>query len=121
VSRKNEFKDFVEEILAPLGQIRCRAMFGGFGVYCNDYFVAIIVDDVLFFKADDTTNQHFLDEGCRPFEYEGRDGRKMSMSYYEVPSSALDSSEAIAPWLTLALKAAKRSQTKKKTTGRKMK
>lgn len=115
MTRKNEFKDYVEEILAPLGRIRCRAMFGGFGIYCDDYFVAIIVEGVLYFKADETTKSSFLDEGCKPFEYTGRDGRKVSMSYYEVPSNAIDSSDAIAPWLTLALKAAKRSPAKKKS------
>lgn len=115
MSRKNEFKDYVEEILAPLGRIRCRAMFGGFGIYCNDYFVAIIVDGVLYFKANDATKQSFLDEGCKPFEYAGRDGRRVSMSYYEVPSGAIDSSDAIAPWLALALKVAKHAPTKKKS------
>jgi len=88
MSQKSEFKDYVEELLAPLGQIRCRAMFGGFGVYCNDYFVAIIVDGVLFMKTNQSTKQKFLDEGCKPFEYNGRDGRKVAMSYYELPSSA---------------------------------
>jgi len=118
MTRKNEFKDYIEEILAPLGRIRTRAMFGGFGIYCDDHFVAIIVDDVLFFKTDDSTKQNFLDQGCRPFEYAGRDGRRVAMSYYEVPSSAIDSSEAIAPWLALALKAAKRAPAKKKAAVR---
>jgi DNA transformation protein len=114
MSQNSEFKDYVEELLAPLGQIRCRAMFGGFGVYCNDYFVAIIVDGVLFMKTNESTKQRFLDEGCKPFEYNGRDGRKVAMSYFEVPSNAIDSPEGIAPWLELALKAAKSAEKKKR-------
>ena len=48
-------KAFVDEIigiLAPL-DVRARAMFGGYGMCCDEKFVAIIGDDRLFLKTSD--------------------------------------------------------------------
>jgi len=104
MNQKNEFKDYVVEILSPYGNIRARSMFGGHGIYCNDAIVGIIVDETLFFKTNEQTKSRFVEKNCKPFEYE-RDDRRIQMSYYEVPSEAMDSSEGIAPWLRLAIAA----------------
>ncbi|MEK7716517.1 MAG: TfoX/Sxy family protein, partial [Pseudomonadota bacterium] len=55
MARHSEFVEFVLELLTPIGAVRARAMFGGFGIYRGDTFFAIIVDDKLYFKADNVT------------------------------------------------------------------
>ena len=54
--------DFVEhwlELLRPLGQPRAKRMFGGYGLYLDDLFIAIIADEQLFLKADAATRAAF--------------------------------------------------------------
>lgn len=45
-----DFVDYVAEQLACAGVIRCRKMFGEYGLYCDDVFFAVICDDQLFVK-----------------------------------------------------------------------
>jgi TfoX/Sxy family transcriptional regulator of competence genes len=53
------------DAMRPLGDIRFKAMFGEWGVYLNESFVAIIGDDTLFIKVkgipDDTVNALVLE------------------------------------------------------------
>ena len=42
--------DFVLEQIADSGAVRARKMFGEYGIYCNEKFVALICDDQLFVK-----------------------------------------------------------------------
>ena len=52
MARHSEFVEFVLELLAPLGNVRARAMFGGYGIYRGEIMFAIITDDRMYFKAD---------------------------------------------------------------------
>jgi DNA transformation protein len=111
VSNTKELNDYIIEILSPFGAVRLRAMFGGHGVYLDGLFVAIIVNGTLYFKTDEKTRPLFIEKACRPFAYELK-GKRVSMSYYEAPSDAVDSSDAIEPWLKLAKQAAMRARSK---------
>ena len=42
MSRRSEFVEFVTEQMSFIGGLRVRAMFGGYGVYRDDYIFAII-------------------------------------------------------------------------------
>ena len=42
VKRDDGFKDFVLDQLTELRGLRCRAMFGGYGLYCTGFFFGII-------------------------------------------------------------------------------
>ncbi len=93
--------DFVEyvvhDLLSQLPGIRARAMFGGWGLYKEDTIFAIIVDDQLYFKVDDTNQAQYEQHGSRPFTYESR-GRSVTMSYWEVPAEVIDDREEITHW-----------------------
>jgi len=41
--------EFVLDQLEPLN-VRARAMFGEYGIYCDEKFVAMVCDDVLYVK-----------------------------------------------------------------------
>ena len=43
---------FLNDVLAHLGNIRARAMFGGYGIYWHDAFVALIAEGELYTKAN---------------------------------------------------------------------
>lgn len=93
------------ELLAPLGSVRSKRMFGGHGLYLDEHFIAILTRERLYLKTDDSTQAQFEAAGCEPFVYEGG-GKTVQMGYWTVPAEALDSPALMAPWARLALQAA---------------
>lgn len=111
--RRSEFVDYLSELLAPLGRIRVKAMFGGHGIYCDERFFAIVIADTLYLKADDQTRDTFTKAGQKPFVFVMR-GVEQSMSYYTAPAEALDDFDEMRPWAQMALAAAGRAAVKKR-------
>ncbi len=114
-TRRSEYLDWLLEQLAPLGTLRVRAMFGGFGLYCDELFFAIVDDDVLFVKVDDISRPDFEAEHRMPFTYPMKDGRLASMSYYPLPDYALESPPELQSWARKGLAAALRAPGKGKS------
>lgn len=106
-----ELLDHALELLAPLGSLRSRRMFGGWGIYVEDLFIAIIAFDQLFLKADEETQPRFEAAGCRRFEYP-REGQMASLRYFCPPEEALESPALMRPWAKLAVEAALRARQK---------
>ena len=102
----------IQEMFAGLGDVTVKRMFGGHGVYLDGLFMAIIVDDELYLKADDVTRAAFDAESCAPFVY-SKDGKSMTMSYRRAPGDAMDAPHLMLPWARLALQAALRAQAVK--------
>lgn len=46
----SEFVEFVVEQIESAGKIKCKQMFGGHTLYCNEKVVALICDNKLFVK-----------------------------------------------------------------------
>lgn len=109
-----EFRDYLIDMLRPLGPVTARAMFGGGGLYLDGVIFAIVFDDVLFLKADDETKAAFEDRGMTPITYE-REGRDelVEMSYWEAPSELLDDPDALCEWAERAWRTARRVSGKK--------
>lgn len=106
--RKDDFVEFVCEQLAPLGVARARAMFGGHGIYVDDWFCAIIANDTLWFKVDDESRAEFEALGSKPFK--PFDDQDMVMSYYDVPADILDNRRSVEIWGRKAIEAAMRAK-----------
>jgi len=106
-TRHNDFVEYICDWLAPLGDVRPRAMFGGHGIYVDDVFCAIVAYDTLYFKVDDGNRLDYEALGYRPFKpFADKD---MVMSYYEVPAEVIDDRDAIVQWARKALAAALRT------------
>lgn len=103
-----------QELLAPMGSVRSRRMFGGHGLYIDDVFIALVFGDELFLKADDTTRERFAAAGCRPFSYEA-DGRTLTINYWTAPEDAMESPVFMQPWARLAMEAGLRARAAKRT------
>ena len=107
--RRNEFLTLVLDLMAPLGAVSARAMFGGHGLYCNGLFIAIVVSDKLYFKADAQSRPRFESTGLQRFQYTAR-GKAVQMMYYEAPAEVYEDGHAMAEWGQLALAAAVRAR-----------
>jgi DNA transformation protein len=100
---------FVEhclELLSPLGSTSARRMFGGYGLYVEGLFIALIIRDVLYLKVDDAHRAAFEKAHCKPFTYAGRGDEIHSLSYYTAPEEAMESPAEMTPWSRRALAAA---------------
>ncbi len=114
MAASSPFAEHCLDLLAPLGPVTLRRMFGGWGFWLRGDFMALISDERLYLKADDLTRETFLQAGCEPFVYRGRRGDEVSMSYYSAPDGALEDPEGLRPWATLAAEAALRSRQRKR-------
>jgi DNA transformation protein and related proteins len=103
------FVTYCSELLAGAGQVHARRMFGGCGLYVDDVFVAIIVGETLYLKADEQSQSHFEAAGCSRFSYAVR-GRQQAMGFWTVPPEAMDSPRLMQPWARLAVEAALRAR-----------
>lgn len=104
--------DHCLELLAPLGAVRARRMFGGHGLYCDDLFFALIALDRLYLKTDAMSQPAFAAAGSEPFVYDGT-GKRVTMSYWTAPPAAMESPAEMQPWARLALAAALRARAAK--------
>jgi DNA transformation protein and related proteins len=102
------------ELFAPLGPIRAKAMFGGWGFYCDELFFALVADETLYLKADADSAEQYRAAGGEPFRYARKDGRSETMNYWTVPEEAMENPAEMRPWAQLALTAALRARQPKK-------
>jgi len=107
----NAMVELSVELLAPLGAVRVRRMFGGWGLYVGDVFVALVLEDQLYLKTRPETTEAFAAAGCRPFTYSAK-GRTVSIGYWSAPAEAMESPALMEPWARLALKAALAARSK---------
>ena len=71
MSGSREFVDWLLELLAPLGTVAARRMFGGYGLFRDGLMFAIVIDDVVWFKTDLQNRERFASLGEAPFTYLG--------------------------------------------------
>jgi DNA transformation protein and related proteins len=108
MAKRNEYIEYLLEQLAPLGQLRAKAMFGGYGFYCEEKFFAIVVDDILYIKADAESKADFTKLGLKPFSYSKKNGTEQSMAYYPLPEEALEDAQEMMFWAKKGIAAALR-------------
>jgi DNA transformation protein len=106
------------ELLAPVGPVSARRMFGGTGFHADGMMFALEADGTLYLKADDDSRARFDVAGGVPFVFESRRGT-VTTHYLTPPDEALDSPDAMRPWALLALQAARRAAARKAPRTRK--
>jgi len=105
---------FVLEQLGRVTPVTMKSMFGGVGIYAQGLFFALIAEDRLYFKVDDTTRPEFERLGMEPFRPFGEDS---VMGYYEVPADVLEDSVQLGPWTRKAIDVAAGAKGKRKSKG----
>lgn len=104
-----EYADWLQDLLRPLGHIRLRRMFGGYGIYADDVFFAVVLDEQLFIKVDAQTRPTFAAAGLEEWVYE-KDGKPVHMNYFRPPEDIYDDEDSLRHWGRLALEAARRAR-----------
>jgi TfoX/Sxy family transcriptional regulator of competence genes len=108
----SSYREFVLDQLGRVADgIRGRGMFGGVGIYAGDLFFALIGDDTLYLKVDDSNRGDFVKAGMGPFLPFGEGGEVMQ--YYEIPADVLDEPDKLRPWVEKSIAVAKRAKSVK--------
>jgi DNA transformation protein len=107
-----EYREFVLEQLGRVAPaVTSRAMFGGVGVYSGGLFFALMDNDTLYLKVDDSNRGDFEAPGTGPFRPFGDD--RDVMQYYELPADLLEDADQLRPWVEKAIDVARRKRKKK--------
>lgn len=113
--KPNSFHEFVlNDLLGPIGGITSRAMFGGYSFYKDGVIFAIIAEGQLYFKVDDSNRAQYEAAGSGPFVYSSRDGRDMTMAYWQLPDEIIDNPEELQVWVQQSVEVSKNTKSKKK-------
>ena len=104
----DELVHHLVDMLAPIGAVRARRMFGGHGVYLGDDMFALVAEDVLYFKVDDGNIDAYEARDLEPFVYRRR-CRPVALSFRQAPEEALDDEDLLCEWARGALEAARRA------------
>jgi DNA transformation protein len=111
-SARNEFTDYVVELMSGWATVSVRRMFGGYGLYREGLMFALVAEDELFFKTDMGNVTQFEQAGIRPFVYQNQ-ARTVQMSYWSAPEASLESPDEMGNWCQSAYGAALRAQAAK--------
>lgn len=106
-----EYANYVVELLAPLGRVQARRMFGGYGLYLDKLMFALIADDQLYLKADAANRPQFTARDMVPFTYE-RNGKPVSLGYHALPPEAFEDPDDLLALARSAFEAALRQRRK---------
>ena len=104
MAEPSAFVTKVLNIMTPLGDVRPKRMFGGWGLFLEGTMFALInrAED-LFLKADDENKDAFIAEGS---------GTHGKMPYYAAPAGSLESWQAMQDWAKGAVAASLRAKKK---------
>jgi DNA transformation protein len=106
-------EDLIAELMAPLGGVTIRRMFGGRGIFKDGLMFALLSSrGVFYFKADAETAPAFAAEGSEQWTPEMQ-GRTMPMPYWRAPERLFDEADEFADWARTAYAAAIRTQKAK--------
>ena len=96
-SIKNEFLEYILELLEPLEGISSGRMFGGYVVRRNELPIALIFNDEIYFKVDDTNRLDFIAAGSTPFTY-NKKGKTITISNWKVSTEVLEDEVTLMSW-----------------------
>jgi DNA transformation protein and related proteins len=97
VSVSADYLAYVLDQLIQLGAVSSRRMFGGAGLYCDEFFFGLIADDTLYLRVDDSNRADYTARAMAAFR-PYRDRPQLSMSYYEAPAQVLEDPGLLATW-----------------------
>lgn len=106
--------EWVQELLADLGPLTIKRMFGAAGVYHDGLMFAVIDDGVLWLKADEENVGALEAAGSRQFEFQSKDGEIMRLGYWTMPDVAVDEPDEACRWARASIEAARRKAAAKK-------
>jgi DNA transformation protein and related proteins len=108
-----DFLAYVLDQLAQLGEVSARRMFGGVGLYHDEFFFGLIAEDALYLRVDDSNREDYTARAAAAFRPYA-DRPEVSMSYFEAPAEVLEDARALTEWARRSVTVATRAPPPKK-------
>jgi len=112
------YKTYVAELLVAFGPVKIKSMFGGGGIFAplpgGDLMFGLIAEETVYLKVGERNRADFEEHGCSAFSYQGKNGKRSVMSYYQLPAFLYDDPETLATWARKALDVALKAKTPKR-------
>lgn len=91
------------EAMSKVDVITYRRIFNGAGIYHRGVQFAILINDNLYFRADQSSRPLFEQKAMRPFEPQGA---QVESCFYQVPEAVLDNPSELRYWMRISVEAA---------------
>jgi len=104
----SEYVEYLKEVFSAFGFVEPRRMFGGYGIFHKGLMFALVADEVLYLKADETLATFFEERGLDQFQYDKR-GKTVKMSFYMAPEEIFDDPVEAKGWALRSYEAAARA------------
>ena len=109
----SNYLDYVVDQLSCMGHVTSKRMFGGVGIYHDRIFFALVANDVLYFKVDESNRADYEAVGMKSFKPFGEEF--YSMGYFEVPIDVLEDRDQLQQWANKSLDVARSKRPVKKS------
>jgi DNA transformation protein len=104
-----EFTDYLTDVFSGFGHVNTKQMFGGHGLYHDGVMFGIVINELLYLKADASISRYFeMRELCQ-FEYMRRD-KAIKLSYYLAPEEIYDDFDEATIWARRSFEVAFRNK-----------
>lgn len=90
--------------MSRVDNVTYRRLFTGAGIYHRGVQFAFIVNDRLYFRADEYSRPLFEHKGMCAFQPRGTS--KIDSTFYQLPSDILDNPRELKHWMRIAVEAA---------------
>ena len=81
-------------------------MFGGYGIFHQGLMFALISEDTLYFKVNESNRDVYEQGQSRPFPH--------GISYWEVPANVLEEDTELREWANKSIEIAQEAARKKR-------
>jgi DNA transformation protein len=98
---------FARDLLAGLGPVETRRMFGGVGLYAGRVMFGLIDDGRIYLKTDEALRGDLAAKGADSWLYTERKGPMAGIpqetTYWSLPDAALEDPEQACAWARRAI------------------
>lgn len=93
----------VVDLLAPLGPVVCRPLFGTRGLYLEDRVFGLVADGRTYFRTSDATLAKYVRADAEPLRLSVDGQEPVEMQYHAVPTHVLADRDLACAWAYEAL------------------
>lgn len=109
MTQKSEFLEYILELLEVCEGISYKSMFGGYAIYKYGLAIALIADDEIYFKVDDSNRSAYQAMGSKPFTYKKKD-KIITISNWSLPVEILKDQDQLIQWVDKSYQVALKSK-----------
>lgn len=104
MSLSNAYLDRVIAHLSRVAEVSYRRIFNGAGVYHHNVQFALVINNQVYFRADDASRPLYLQRGMHAFQPRG--AVQVESCFFQLPDAVLSSPAELRYWVRIAVEAA---------------